>query len=396
MAPGFVWRERVRGFLPALLFFGAAGLAPLVVNDSYLLDTLVLILLWGALAGAWNVAGGYAGQVSLGHQGIVGIGAFTSAVMVRPSVHASFLVALPVAGLAGAAVALLLGMVALRIRGLYLALLTLGFGVMAQNTILNIRGFTGAGAGAVAPRPAGFHSNQAYAYLCLLFLGLFLLVDWRMARTKAGRAFTALRIDERKAAVLGIPVIGYKLLAFCSSGFIAGVAGSLFAHQAQSVFSSEFDFATAVVWVLMAVVGGLGSRSGIVIASAFFALLPSLLVLATQTMGFHFDPANVASYTPFLASLLALAVLVRFPAGVGGLLAPITRWLSGGPLREGGARPGRPRLQPAPRALPAVPGPAATRSERAVRDDGPASTVPPMPGPTPRRGLRALRRRSSR
>src|SRR5919201_1904002 len=117
------------------------------------------------------------------------------AFMAKPSLHASFFVALPVAGLSGAVVALALGLVALRARGLYLALVTLAFGLVAQHTIFAITEFGGGDAGVAAPRPAGFHSNQAYAYLCLLFLGLFVLVDWRIAKTKAGRAFAPLPTD---------------------------------------------------------------------------------------------------------------------------------------------------------------------------------------------------------
>jgi branched-chain amino acid transport system permease protein len=162
-----------------------------------------------------NIVTGHAGQISLGHQAFVGIGAFIAAFVVSkvggfPVDPLTGLVTAPqqiptpdfwfgitAAGLTGTVAAVLLGLVALRIRGLYLALITLAFGLMAETTIFNWRDFTGGGAGAAAPRPAAFASNQAYAYVCLFILGLFLLVDWRLVRSRAGRAMVAFRHDER-------------------------------------------------------------------------------------------------------------------------------------------------------------------------------------------------------
>ena len=284
-----------------------------------------------------NVITGYAGQVSLGHQAFVGIGAFMSAFMVRSSgAHASFFVAVPVAGLTGAALALALGAIALRIRGLYLALITLAFGLVAQGTIFHWRQFTGGRAGTPAPRPAGFESNQAYAYLCLLFVAFFLLIDWRLSKSKAGRAIECVRGDERVAATLGVNVIAYKLLAFAVGGFIAGVAGSLFAHQTQIVSASTFGFTTALVWVAMAVVGGLRSRAGVVIGSAFFALFPYFLQSVVHTLDKTASDATLAGYTPLVAAVLLLATLTRYPGGIAQLILPIRRWLAGGPFRSWG------------------------------------------------------------
>jgi len=281
-------------------------------------------------------------------------------------------------------VAFALGLIALRIRGLYLALITLAFGLAAQGTIFNWRQFTGGGAGAPAPRPAGFESNQAYAYLCLLFLGFFLLVDWRLAKSKAGRAIVSVRGDERVAATLGVNVTGSKLLAFVVSGFIAGVAGALFAHQTRFVYANNFDFTTALVWVIMAVVGGLGSRAGVVIASAFFALFPFLLQTVVHVFDKTASDVTLASYTPLLGAVLLLLTLTRYPGGVAEQLLPIRRWLAGGVFRA--------------RAHPAVPSPAAPPVEEPPAqpvDDRPSAAmpVPPMPAPATRRGLRTFRRR---
>jgi branched-chain amino acid transport system permease protein len=309
------------------LAIGAAVLLfPLTVAD-FRADQLSLGVVFAIIGLSVNILMGHGGQIPLGHQAFVGVGAFTSAYLVTVQ-HLSFYAALPVAGLTGAVSALLLGFVALRLRGLYLALVTLAYGAVAERVIFNIRSLTGGGAGLAAPRPAGFEGNVAYLYLCLSFLALFLFVDWRLMRTRAGRAIVAVRTDERVAASMGINVTGYKLFAFVLSGFIAGIGGSLFAHANQFVAQAQFDLALALTWVLMTVVGGLESRAGVVIGSMFFALFPLL------------SPAGIARYTPLIGAALLLLTLIRFPGGIGQQLTPLTRWLSGGPLR----RPRRARI----------------------------------------------------
>ena len=302
-----------------------------------------------------NIITGHAGQISLGHQAFVGIGAFMAAYVVRsvgafptdpttglviaPETVATsdFWVGLTVAGLTGAVVAVLLGLVALRIRGLYLALITLAFGLMSETTIFNWRAFTGGGAGAASPRPAAFQSNEAYAYVCLAILALFLLVDWRLVKTRAGRAIVAFRNDERVAATLGVNVTRYKLLSFGVAGFLAGVAGGLFGHWNQAVQALDFELRTALVWVLMAAVGGLGSRAGVVIGSAFFAVFP--LYLSAVAGGATINIPGVGevliqTLSPLFGAFLLLITITLYPGGIGQQILPFRRWFAGGPLVE--------------------------------------------------------------
>src|SRR5947208_693728 len=143
---------------------------------------IALVGIYGIIGLSFNVITGYAGQISLGHQAFVGIGAFAAAYVVGPHIGAGFVVGFVAAGALGAFLAFALGLVSLRVKGLYFALVTLAFGLMAETTIFNWRAFTGGGAGAPDPRPAGFASDQSYAYLCLLFLAFFLYIDWRMSK----------------------------------------------------------------------------------------------------------------------------------------------------------------------------------------------------------------------
>lgn len=353
----------VKSFKP-----GRAGLVARVVAAVALVSAILLLPralettqdLWLGLACIYaiiglsiNVLTGHSGQISLGHQAFVGIGAFMSAFVVMkvgnfpvdpasglvfaPTLIATsdFWVAVTVAGFTGGAMALVLGLVALRIRGLYLALITLAFGLMAETTIFNWRAFTGGGAGAAAPRPAAFESNEAYAYVCMFVLGLFLFVDWRLVKSRAGRAIVAIRNEERVAATLGVNVTRYKLLAFGISGFLAGVAGALFAHWNQAVQALDFELRTALVWILMAVVGGLGSRAGVVAGSAFFAVFP--LYLSAKAGGATLSIPGVGdvliqTLAPFLGALLLLLTITLYPGGIAQQLGPFRRWLAGGPL----------------------------------------------------------------
>lgn len=352
-----------RAFRPALGGLAARVVASLLLVLGIMLLPRVLETtqdLWLGLAAIYAIIGlsiniitGHAGQISLGHQAFVGIGAFMSAFVVMkvgnfpvdpvsglvfaPLVISTsdFWVAVTVAGLTGGLMALILGLVALRIRGLYLALITLAFGLMAETTIFNWRAFTGGGAGAAAPRPAAFESNEAYAYVCLFVLGLFLFVDWRLVKSRAGRAIVAFRNDERVAATMGVNVTWYKLLAFAVAGVLAGVAGALFGHWNQAVQALDFELRTALVWILMAVVGGLGSRAGVVAGSAFFAVFPLYLSAkaggATLTIP-GIGPVLIQTLSPFFGALLLLLTITLYPGGIAQQLAPFRRWLAGGPL----------------------------------------------------------------
>ncbi|MBI4259802.1 MAG: branched-chain amino acid ABC transporter permease [Actinobacteria bacterium] len=342
----------------ASLIAGAVLGLPLLTADFW--DQAIgLAAIYAIIGLSVNIITGHAGQISLGHQAFVGIGAFVSAFLIGTIPQIGFTGVLMVAGAAGGAMALVLGLVALRIRGLYLALLTLAFGLMAETTLFNWRAFTGGGAGAPAPRPLALQTDQAFAYFCLATVAAVLFLDWRLVKTRAGRAIVSVRNDERVAATLGINVTGYKLLAFVLGGLVAGVAGSLFAHWNQFVQAADFGLEQALVWILMAVVGGLGSRAGVVIGSAFFALFPVLLDtfvasdVGTIRIPFTDVEFLAATLVPLLGALLLLLTITLYPGGIGQQLLPIRRWLAGGPFVEHGHRgthvvePGGPAGSPA-------------------------------------------------
>ena len=282
-----------------------------------------------------NVLIGYAGQVSLGHQAFVGIGAFTSAYVVTDLTQEVVLGVL-VAAIIGGIQAFLLGLVSLRLSGLYFALVTLVYGVMAQQSIFAIEAFTGGTAGNDAPRPTGFESDYRYYYFCLAGLAAVLFLDWRLLKTKAGRALLALRENPRVAQTWGINTKAYTLIAFVTAGLFAGLGGGLLAHRDLRVVANPFDFNLALVFVLMTTVGGLRNRTGVVLGSIFFAFLRNGFIVdklpgAEAVLDFIDLSPEFAPLV--LGPVLLLLTLTLLPGGFGQLAKPFQQWLGGGRFR---------------------------------------------------------------
>lgn len=322
-----------------VLALPANNLSPITIGPADVdIASRAVIFAIGGLS--LHVLLGWCGQISLGHQAFVGVGAFASAYVVT-DLGLSFWFAIGVAAGIGALQATLLGMVSLRLTGLYFALVTLAYGAFAENTLFGIIPLTGGEGGKPAARPAGFESPENYYYLCLAFLALVLWLDWRLTRTKGGRAMAALRENPRVAAAYGIDVRAYTLMAFAVSGIFAGIAGSLTAHHDEIIVKSSFDFRLALTFVLMTVVGGLRSRSGVVIGSAFFAILEegAFVALVEGLIGglggsaTFFDsvlglPAEFVGLV--VGPLLLLLTLTLYPGGIGQQIAPVRQWLLGG------------------------------------------------------------------
>lgn len=328
---GWAARAAVWALLAWAVLLYPANIASPFHVAGFEADAFSEAVIFAVIGLSLNVLIGYTGQISLGHQAFVGIGAFTSAYVVT-ELGQEFWLAVLVAAAVGGLQALILGGVSLRVTGLYFALVTLSYGVLAQDSLFNIKSVTGGTAGQAAPRPTGFESPYRYYYLCLAFLALVLWLDWRMMRTKGGRALLALRENPRVAATMGINVRAYTLFAFVVSGVFAGIGGSLLAHRDTQVVSNPFDFQLALVFILMTVVGGLRNRTGVVVGSAFFALLrDGVLLKALHVEGVLERGLDLtAEVAPLvIGPVLLLLTLTLYPGGLGQQLAPLREWLRG-------------------------------------------------------------------
>jgi branched-chain amino acid transport system permease protein len=335
-APPEQFRPSVLGWIPRGIVWAAIAWLVFVFplgREAFELQRFSQAVIYGIIGLSLNVLLGYIGQISLGHQAFVGIGAFTAAYMVSEQGQ-SFWVAVAVAAAVGGLQALILGGVSLRVTGLYFALVTLSYGLVAERNIFQIEELTGGGQGQPAPKPQGFESDWRYYYLCLAFLAVILWIDWRMMRTKVGRAMLALRENPRVASTFGVNVKAVQLFAFVVSGAFAGVGGALLAFNDTFVSPETWSFNLALVFVIMTVVGGLRSRAGVVIGSAFFALLGYLLEKFTFIQdGINAIP-GAPDLTPEIAPLvigpiLLLLTLIFYPGGIGQQIRPIVRWLGG-------------------------------------------------------------------
>ncbi|HEU5033870.1 MAG TPA: branched-chain amino acid ABC transporter permease [Mycobacteriales bacterium] len=288
-----------------------------------------------------NVLTGYTGQISLGHQAFVGLGALTAANIVNSGVTAAdpftFGIGMVCAAAAAGVAALILGAIALRIRGLYLALVTLVFGSVFADAIFTLPSLNGQDAGVSAYRPSGITSEYHYYLFALAMVALCVYVDVWVRRSKVGRGLVALRENELVASAYGVNVLGYKLIAFTISGAMAGLAGGVFAFWSQEFsdkdFTSVAGFNLAITFVVIVVVGGLANRGGVMAAAVFFALVsplsPFLAWFADLTHWGTFYGNNKFYISNVIGAGLLLQTVVLNPGGLGQVIRPLTRWFAG-------------------------------------------------------------------
>lgn len=327
--PRVRWRPSAAGAAARLVVW-ALIIGFFIGIPHWVPDTQVNIVsraaVYGIIALSMNVLMGYAGLVSLGHQAFFGIGAFGAGYLITEAGLGWFV------GIAGAVIigglfSLVLGAIALRVQGFYFAIVTIAFGLFTQEVIFNIRAITRGGAGMPADRPEIFSGDIVYAYVCIVAMVLVWAFDWRLTSTRPGRAIEALRDDARVAASWGINVKGFTLMAFAISGAMAGLGGGLFASIEQIVSPPSFNFTLGLVFMLMAVVGGLRSRPGVVTGGIVFATLPFLLEAAHDHLSWWPDFIGPL-WEPLIGAILLLLTLIFFPGGIAQQNEDLYRWLS--------------------------------------------------------------------
>jgi branched-chain amino acid transport system permease protein len=244
------------------------------------------------------ILSGLSGQLSIGHSALMGIGGFGAGILTQ-NAGLPYALALPIAGLAAAAGAVAIGLPSFRIRGLYLAVVTLTFAIAAERYVFRLDAVAGYAKGLDLPRMEA-HTVMLWALAVLVGS---VVVAVCVTNSKAGRAMLVLHHDETVAASWGIAPNHYKLLAFGLSGFLAGCAGVTYATLIQHVTSDAFGADLSIILIAMAIVGGLGSIPGVIAGSILFALLPEVL-------------KDAKVWIPFIQYSILLAVIMLLPQGL--------------------------------------------------------------------------------
>jgi len=239
-----------------------------------------------------NVVVGYAGLLNLGYVAFFGIGAYTFGLLAAPESYVlvnlpafngvTFWIGLPIAILVGVITGILLVIPVLRMRGDYLAIVTLGFGEIIRLLLLNLRDYTGGPGGVLnIPSPivfgVDFGNPKGILYLGIIFSGIVAFITIRLRDSRLGRSWMALREDEDVAQAMGINLVAVKLLAFATGAAFAAVAGTLYASRQVNIFPDNFSLLVSIDVLSLIIIGGLGSIEGIVLGSIALIGLPEIL-----------------------------------------------------------------------------------------------------------------------
>ncbi len=263
-----------------LALLAAVALSGLGMSP-YTLDVATNAGIYVLLALGLNIVVGMAGLLVLGYIAFSAVGAYTYAIL-NTQMHLSFWLALPIGGTLAACFGLLLGLPTLRLRGDYLAIVTLGFGEITRITLNNWNSVTNGPNGILGIAPPslfGFPFSQPkhYFYLVLVLVALAAFFSRRLERSRLGRAWVAMREDETAAESMGVPTLKLKLLAFTLSAFWGGVAGVVFASKQLFISPESFNFLESVMVLCMVVLGGMGSVPGVILGAVLLSFLPEVL-----------------------------------------------------------------------------------------------------------------------
>ncbi len=304
------------------IFVAALAIFPFIASP-FALDLACQVFLAGVGALSLMLLTGYAGQISLGHAGLIAAGAFTTGILAR-EINAPFWITLPASAVTGVVLGFVFGLPSLRLRGLYLAVSTLALHfivIYLGGEYETKRGFS-TGIVVDPPRFAGIKltDGRAWYFVLLLAAAFTLLISINLLRSRSGRAWRAVHARETVAEALGINIARYKLLAFVISSSMTSVAGCLFAYYRGFVSIEAFDLFLSIQYVAMIIIGGMGSLLGALLGAAFVTLFPyaieSLLKMLPNAQKLAGDIFAV-NYATF--GVVMILFLVLEPLGLVGI-----------------------------------------------------------------------------
>ena len=309
--------------------------APFALPE-YWLAQLTFVLIYGIAGLGLMLLAGFTGQFSLGHAAFLGVGAYTQAVLTNAGWP--FPLAMACAAALAAIVGVVVGLPALRVKGIYLGIATLAFGFIVEEGFARWESVTGGNAGLSVQAPALFgwqiDSSAGFYAICLVTAVLATLGIANLLRAPTGRAFVAIRDSEISAQSMGIHLARYKTLSFALSAALAGVAGALYAHKLQFLSPDQFNILQSIDLLLLVVIGGLGSIHGAFLGAAFLIAMPQLISLSKDWL------PDAIGQAPGLQAVVYGGVLIAFvlfePLGMYGRWLKMRTWLQMFPFYQRG------------------------------------------------------------
>jgi branched-chain amino acid transport system permease protein len=294
--------------------------------SEYWLAQLTFVLIYSVVGLGLMLLAGFTGLFSLGHAAFLGVGAYTQAALTHAGVP--FPIALATAGLLSAAVGMVVGLPALRVKGIYLGIATLAFGFIVEEVFARWESVTGGNAGIHLKAPDLFgwklESADSFYGLCLVITVIATLGVLNLLRSPTGRAFVAIRDSEISAQSMGIHLARYKTMSFALSAALAGIGGALYAHKLRFISPDQFNILQSIDLLLMVVIGGLGSVHGAFLGAIFLITMPQVI-----SLGKDYLPAAIGQ-APGLQGVVYGAVLIAFvlfePMGLYGRWLKVRTW----------------------------------------------------------------------
>lgn len=294
--------------------------------SEYMMTQLHFIGIYSIVGLGLMLLVGFTGQISLGHAAFLAVGAYTEALLAAAGW--SFWLSLPCAALLSAAVGIVVGLPALRLKGIYLAIATLAFGVIAEEIAARWESVTGGNSGLhVKPIElfgAKLDGDADFYYLVLALTAVCCIALANLLRSSTGRAFVAIRDSEISAACMGVNLAKYKTLSFALSAALTGIGGALYAHKVSFISPEQFTLLVSIELVTLVILGGVGSLHGAVLGAAFIIVLPQLIAIVKDYL-----PAAVAGAAGLQSTVFGL-VLIGFiifePMGLYGRWLKIRTW----------------------------------------------------------------------
>ena len=294
--------------------------------QSYGLAQLTFILIYGIVALGLMVLAGFTGLFSIGHAAFLGVGAYTQAVLA--GMGWPFPLSLAAAAGLSAIVGAVVGLPALRVKGIYLGIATLSFGFIVEEVLARWESVTGGNAGKSVGNLQMFgwtaDSGESFYFVCLAVTVMCTLAVLNLLRSPTGRAFVAIRDSEISAQSMGIHLAYYKTLSFAISAALAGIGGALYAHMIKFLSPDQFNIIQSIDLLLMVVIGGLGSVHGAFLGAAFLIGMPQAISALKDVL-----PEAIGN-APGLKSVIYGAVLILFvlfePMGMYGRWLKVRTW----------------------------------------------------------------------